>query len=419
MIQAEIINIGDELLIGQVVNTNASWLGEVLSSEGLEVKKITAIADQREQILSTLGAAVETVQVVIITGGLGPTRDDITKDVLCSFFNTSLVFNEDAFRSIETFFAARGLPVTTLNRGQAMLPADCQPLPNPNGTAAGMWFERDGVIVISLPGVPHEMKPMVMDHVMPRLRAFMHDEVLVHSTVLTHGMGESFLARRIEAWELALPGHIKLAYLPSPGIVRLRLTARGPSREAMLRDIAEARTNLESLIPELIFGYDRDTLESVAGSWLLARSAMLGVAESCTGGYLAHLMTSVPGSSRYFAGGVVAYDNAIKVNQLGVDPALISMHGAVSREVVEAMAEGVRDLLQTHYALATSGIAGPDGGTADKPVGSIWIAVTGPHGTFSKHFQFGHARERNIRLASLSALNMLRTYDAMNGIGER
>ncbi|MBE0638491.1 MAG: competence/damage-inducible protein A [Bacteroidales bacterium] len=406
--KAEIITIGDELLIGQVVDTNSAWLGEQLNLTGVRVNQITIISDDRGQILTTLAEASRRADVILITGGLGPTKDDVTKQVLCEFFDTYLVFDQEAYENVERLFRLRGMAVTELNRRQAEVPASCIPLPNPEGTAPGMWFEKDGKYFVSMPGVPFEMKTMFTTQVLPRLAKYTSASFIVHKTILTQGVGESFLAKTIEDWEDHLPENVKLAYLPQPGMVRLRLTAIGDLKAKLEAQLEELDTKLQQLIPDLIFGYGTETMEEVSGKLLLSSGKTLSTAESCTGGYIAHLITSVPGSSAYFKGSVVAYSNEVKRNNLGVDGALLEQHGAVSEQVVRQMAQGIRQKLHTDYGLAVSGIAGPDGGTPEKPVGTTWIALSSPEQTVARKHLFGEHRGRNIRKAALEALNMLR-----------
>lgn len=414
--KTEIINIGDELLIGQVVNTNASWMSEQMSLAGFPVVRTTVIPDDRTEIMTALQEATERVDIILITGGLGPTKDDITKAVLGDFFHAKLVFSEAAYHDIEHLFAVRGFPVTALNRSQAEVPEGCEVILNRNGTAPGMWFEKepgaDGrpgtPVVVSMPGVPFEMKAMMSEQVIPRLREKLRPMAIYHKTIWTQGVGESFLSDMLEPWETKLPEGITLAYLPQPGIVRLRLTARG-NDEAEIRRMTDGEVKkLEAIIPQYIYGYDEETLEEVTGRLLAERKATLAIAESCTGGYLAHLITSVAGSSRYFQGSVVAYANKVKEEILGVKRGTLEQHGAVSEQVVTEMALGVREKLHADYAIAVSGIAGPDGGTPEKPVGTAWIAIATPGGVFAKHYLMGDHRERNIRRVALEGLNMLR-----------
>jgi nicotinamide-nucleotide amidase len=405
---AEIITIGDELLIGQVIDTNSAWIGQQMNLIGVRIQRITSISDNAPEILTNLNDALRRSEIVLITGGLGPTRDDITKQTLCEFFKTKLVFNPEAYNDIEGFFKRKGLAITELNRQQAMLPEACITIKNPIGTARGMWFETDERIVVSMPGVPFEMKGMMSDYVLPKLAKLVGNQALVHKTILTTGIGESFLAARIEPWENQLPENMKLAYLPSPGMVRLRITASGPDLNHLKQSVDEQVERLKPYANDYIFGFDDEQLAQVVGRLLLQKEASLSTAESCTGGYVSHLITSIPGSSAYFMGAVVSYSNQVKMNQLGVSYSSLVQFGAVSQQVVEQMALGANQLLQTDYAVAVSGIAGPDGGTDQKPVGLVWIAVAGPKGVKSAEFRFGDDRERNIRRAALAALNMLR-----------
>ncbi len=409
----EIINIGDELLIGQVINTNAAWMAEQLNLAGFRVYQVTVISDSRQHILHALAEAVQRAEIVLISGGIGPTKDDITKHTLCEYFNSRLVFNEDAYRDVEALFARRGYPVTELNRQQAELPENCTGIPNKLGTARGMWFEQDRpaggkTIFVSMPGVPFEMKAMLTGYVIPKLKQIYKTPFIFHKTILTQGVGESFLAAQIEAWENALPSNIKLAYLPQPGVVRLRLSGEGLNKAALHLQISSAVLKLQELIPDLIFGYDDETLEMIVGHHLKEKKATLATAESCTGGTIAQLITSVPGSSAYFKGSVVAYSNEIKEQILGVSAESLEKYGAVSKEVVKEMAISMQSRFNVDYAIATSGVSGPDGGTPEKPVGTVWIAIASPGEVVAMHYLFGDSRERNIRRTALQALNLLR-----------
>ena len=407
MITAEIINIGDELLIGQVINTNASWMAKQLNEAGIEVLRVIAISDKREEIIHALNDSGNRADVILLTGGLGPTRDDITKKVLAEYFQSDLVFNEKVFEHIKTLLSKRGFDVSKLRTEQAEIPANCKALPNEHGTAPGMWFEKDNHVFVSMPGVPYEMKSIVADHVIPALIEKFKPGVILHKTFLTQGVPESVLAKRIEDWEDKLPKTIKLAYLPQPGMVRLRLTARGNERTSVEKVLLEESAKLEEIISDVIFGYDEQSLESVIGNKLLKNKQMLATAESCTGGYIAHLITSIAGSSDYFKGSVVAYSNEIKENVLGVKGESLTEFGAVSEAVVIQMAEGVKLKFNTDFALAVSGIAGPSGGTEEKPVGTTWIALATPEKIIARKFLFGEHRERNIRKTALAALNIL------------
>ena len=406
--QVEIITIGDELLIGQVVDTNSAWIGEQLNLIGLRVVQITSISDQREHILKALEQAADRAEIILITGGLGPTSDDITKPILSEYFNSPLVFHPEVLEEVERMFASRGLPVTKVNRKQAEVPENATVMPNHNGTAPGMWFEKDGRIYVSMPGVPFEMKGIMTNYVLPELAKRSTSQAIYHKTVLTQGLGESMVAARIEDWEKALPGNIKLAYLPQPGMVRLRLTGTGTDPDTVKKQVDEEAEKLIPLIGELIYGYNEDKLESIIGRLLKEKNATLSTAESCTGGYVAHLITSIAGSSDYYYGSIIAYHNNIKQSHLGVKETVLQDFGAVSREVVMAMAEGARKKLGTDYAISTSGIAGPDGGTPEKPVGTVWIAVASPSGIEAKLLHLGPNRMRTIQMAAFNVLNMLR-----------
>ncbi len=407
---AEIITIGDEILIGQVIDTNSAWIAEQLNSIGIRVHQITSVTDDKEHIKLSIQEASERAQLIITTGGLGPTRDDITKRTLADYFSTPLVMNQDVLMHVEQLFANRGVQMPEVNRYQALVPESCEVITNPNGTAPGMWFDfGDGQVLVSMPGVPYEMKAMVSDVLLPKWRLHFKTPSVYHRTVLTQGVGESTLMGMIDKWEDSLKDDdLKLAYLPSPGVVRLRISGIGNSAEKVKSSINKKVSELEELIPELIFGYEKQTLEEVIGNLLREKGATLATAESCTGGYIAHLITRIAGSSAYFKGSVVAYANAVKENELGVSVVDLEKHGAVSESVVKAMAEGIRQKLGTTFGIATSGIAGPDGGTEEKPVGLVWMAVSGPGGTVTAHEFFGKNRERNIRKATLFTLNLLR-----------
>lgn len=405
---AEIINIGDELLIGQVINTNASWMAETMRLAGFDTQRITVIPDEKHIILSSLDEAIERSDVILITGGLGPTKDDITKDALAEFFNSRLVESREALDNIRTMFGRHHRIISDLNARQAMVPECCTPIPNRNGTAPGMWFEKDGRYVVSMPGVPFEMKPMLQEAVIPWLMKIFRTGFLMHRTIHTIGVPESHLSDMLESWETSLPDNMKLAYLPQPGMVRLRLSASGYNKTALQEQIDYQSELLKGYIPDKIFGYDYDTMSSVVGSMLLEQQQTICTAESCTGGYLAHLITSVAGSSAYYMGSMVSYANRIKQSLLEVDGFLIEKYGAVSREVVTSMAENARNKFGTDWSIATSGVAGPDGGTGEKPVGTTWIAVASAEGCVAEKFHLGDNRERNIHKAALYGLNMLR-----------
>lgn len=408
--QAEIITIGDEILIGQTVDTNSAWLGENLNAMGIRVHRITSISDNKEEIIRSIDEATSRSEVIIITGGLGPTKDDITKKTLCEYFDSELVMDEKSLARVTEFFQHRGLPMLEVNRQQAMVPAACTVIHNMRGTANGMWFEKGNSVIVSMPGVPYEMMGMMEDEVLGKIASHFARPAIVHRTILTQGVGESFLADTIKDWENSLAEvDIKLAYLPSPGMVKLRMSAYGGADESVLKErIQKKEAELMDIIGDYVYGFGKDTLGSVLGKMLLDRKETLCVAESCTGGFLSHLLTSISGASDYFVGGVIAYTYSIKDHQLGVSMDLLQTAGAVNEETAVQMAEGARQRLNTTYAISTTGIAGPGGGTEENPVGTIWVAIATPTRTIAKKFQFGKSRERNILMASNSALNLLR-----------
>ena len=412
--KTEIINIGDELLIGQVINTNATWMVTEMGGSGFPVQRVTILADDREAILRALSEGETRSDIVLITGGLGPTKDDITKEALCHHFNTKLKFDQASYENVARIFGERGFPVTELNRKQAEIPEGSVALLNNYGTAPGMWFERtspsgSGIrVIISLPGVPYEMKNLLRTEVIPKLIQKFKPLPTVHRTILTQGIGESFLSDLIEDWEENLPLPLHLAYLPQPGIVRLRLTGSGPDKNLLKEMIEKETEKLCNLIPEYIFGEGEESLEQIIGILLTEKKRTLSTAESCTGGYIAHLITRIPGSSAYYRGSVIAYSNEIKQKELSVSEQNISAHGAVSEAVVVEMAKGIQKKFGTDYAIATSGIAGPDGCTPEKPVGTTWIAIATPKGVQAYHYLMGDDRERNIRKTALQSLNLLR-----------
>lgn len=408
--KCEVISIGDELLIGQTINTNASWIGEQLNNLGFNIAHGAVISDNKEDIISALKNAANRSDVIIITGGLGPTKDDITKYTLTEYFNTSLELNKDIETSIIAYFKSVNRPILKSNLDQALLPKSCQVLSNSRGTASGMWFEKNNIIYISLPGVPYEMKGIMKEHVIPKLLSKMGGEtVLVNKTIRTHGMGESFLAEIIKSWEDNLGSdNIKLAYLPSPGIVKLRLSIIGLDKLILEKKLDDAIEQLKALVPDQIYGYGNATLEGVVGELLKHKNQTLSTAESCTGGSVAKMLTSISGSSSYFNGSIVSYTNQSKVDLLNVNTSDIEKFGAVSQEVVEQMAANIRVKFNSDYGISTSGIAGPSGGTKEKPVGTVWIAVASKNKIVSKKIKLGYNRERNIHVSSLSVLNLLR-----------
>lgn len=406
--KAEIITIGDEILIGQIVDTNSAWMAEQLNLNGIEVYQITSVHDEHSHIMRAFADAESRADLVLITGGLGPTKDDITKKALCDYFNCAMHLDEATLEHVINLLSKRNVAINQLNRDQALVPALATVLHNANGTAPGMWFERNDTIFVAMPGVPYEMMGIMEDEVLPRLRNNGKVRSIYHQTVLVYGIPESMLAERIESWETALPPYIKLAYLPNQLMIRLRLSAYGNNMDTLKQEVEHQVTQLEQLIPKHIFGYNNDTISGIAGKLLQKKGAFVATAESCTGGAIAQLFTQVPGSSAYFKGGVVAYSNEVKINLLGVKAETLAAYGAVSCETANEMVLGVKKALGTHYAIATTGIAGPDGGSDEKPVGTVWIAVSGPNGTQAKNYRFHHNRERNIQRSAQTALNMLR-----------
>lgn len=405
---AEIITIGDEILIGQIVDTNSAWIADQFNLNGIEIYQITSVHDDHEHILEAIKKAEDKVDLVVITGGLGPTKDDITKNTLCEYFNTKLVFHKPTFEHIKERFANRNIDINQLNRDQALVLENCTVLFNKAGTAPGMWFEKNDTIFVSMAGVPFEMKYLLKHEILPRLLESGKTKAIYHKTVLTQGLPESMLAMEIEEWENALPKNIKLAYLPNPMSVRLRLSAMGRDESSLRISVENEIQKLQKIIPENIFGFDTETLAEVIGRRLKLKEKTLGVAESCTGGFISHLITSVTGSSEFFNGSVTAYSNQIKENVLGVKNSTLNEFGAVSQQVAKEMALGAKNILNSDYAIATTGIAGPTGGTEEKPVGTVWIAIAGENKVFAKKFVFGDNRERNIIRTSQTALQILR-----------
>ncbi len=406
---ATIITIGDEILIGQIVDTNSAFISRCLNDAGITVIEKLSVGDQRQEIVRALDHSLLRNEVVILTGGLGPTKDDLTKKTLADYFDMTLVRDEQVYRMVEQMLSLRGIEFNALNKEQALVPDGCTVLPNRNGTAPGMWFERDGHVVVSLPGVPFEMKALMQEEVMPRLKKRFALHANVHRTIITFGLAESVLAETIAPWENALPAFLHLAYLPSPSAIRLRLSAYDTDRETAERAINDQFAALEKLIGPYIVGWeDGTTVQESVASLLKERRKTVAVAESCTGGAIASRFTALPGASAYFLCGVVSYSNEAKIALLGVDPETLARHGAVSREVAEQMAEGVRRIAGADYAVATTGIAGPTGGSPEKPVGTVWIAVATPEKTIARKMVYGKLREQNIERASASAINMLR-----------
>ena len=406
--KASIITIGDELLIGQTIDTNSAWMGAELSKSGFDVYRITSVHDRREDILYALNEALGKTDVALVTGGLGPTSDDITKQTICEFFNTHLVSDDEILRMIQNMMSRRNFPMNENNRRQAEVPASCRVLKNAVGTAPGMWFEKDGTIYIFMPGVPFEMKHLMTEYVLPELNKRFKSQIIIHRNIMTYGISEAQLAENLTDFEAGLPDNIKLAYLPALGIIKLRLTGTGTEKESILNKVNDQVAKLYKTIPKLIYGENEEPFEMVIGKLLKANNKTVCTAESCTGGQIAHMITSIPGSSSYFKGSVVAYANSVKTDLLGVSQDSINSYGAVSEQVVKEMASGARILLKTDYAVATSGIAGPDGETYEKPVGTIWIAIATEKGTVTEKRVFGNDRLTNISRFSIAALSLLR-----------
>jgi nicotinamide-nucleotide amidase len=413
--QAEIITIGDEILIGQIIDSNSAFIAMLLNLNGVSVKQISSVSDNREHIINALNEAKNRADIILITGGLGPTKDDITKKTLATYFGTAMRFDEEAYQDVLNVFNYYGKEVSPVNRLQAEVPEICTVLRNPNGTAPGMWFDVEGKIFVSMPGVPYEMKAMMKDKVIPKILERFKLPHIVHKTVLTQGIGESFLAELIIDWENSLAEvGIKLAYLPSLGVkVRLRLSATGNNQDSLNATVDKKIEELKTIISEYIYGYEvfgeeEVTLEQLVGKLLRAQKKTLSTAESCTGGYISHLITKVPGSSEYYEGSVISYSNQIKELELGVSKQILETQGAVCQQVVEQMAKSIREKLKTDYSIATSGIVGPTGGSVTKPVGTVWIAIATPEKVISEKFLFGNNRERNIQKTANAALNMLK-----------
>ncbi len=407
--KATIITIGDEILIGQIVDTNSGYIAKALDRIGIETKEMISISDNKEHILDTFVALQNTVDLVVITGGLGPTKDDITKKTFCDYFEDELVVDQEVLahvtQLIEGFYKRT---ITQINKDQALVPSKCTVLHNQVGTAPGMWMKKENTVFISLPGVPFEMKYLVDNQIIPKVVREYKRPYILHKTILTYGQGESMVAERIEQWENNLPDFIKLAYLPAPGRVRLRLTARGVDKEKLEAGIEENIKSLDAIIHDIIVGFDEDeTLEVVVGRILKNQNKTIATAESCTGGKIAEVITSVPGASNYFKGSVVSYATEVKINVLGVSEALINTHSVVSAAVASAMALNVKKMMNTDYAIATTGNAGPTKGDTNAEVGSVFIALATPNEVIVEEFNFGQPREKVIDRAVIKSLEIL------------
>lgn len=408
-----IINIGDELLIGQVVNSNAASMSRMLIAAGMEVTDVIVVADKADAIRESLDRALTDNDAVLITGGLGPTKDDVTKKVLCDYFHSKLVENEEALANVKRIFEARGYELTPINRQQALVPKCCTMINNVKGTAPCMWFEvkrgrrKPRKVVVSMPGVPYEMENLMVTEVVPRLKDHFQTGHIINKNILVQGIGESFLSDLIEEWELGLPECIRLAYLPTAGMVKLRLTARGDNRETLEDHIIREVKKLYLLAGQYIVGEDLETLPEAVSQIFRMNAKTLATAESCTGGTIASRITALPGASKYYRGGVVAYSNEVKEQALGVKHETLEQHGAVSEETVREMALGVRERLGADFGVATSGIAGPSGGSEEKPVGTVWIAIAGPDGVTTRLKHFGDDRLRTIERTCNEVFAML------------
>jgi nicotinamide-nucleotide amidase len=404
---ASIITIGDELLIGQTIDTNSAWMAQELNKIGVWVKRRVAVGDTREDIWQALDEESESAQIILITGGLGPTADDITKPLLCDYFGGKMVVNEMVLEHVTNIFLRLKRPIIERNMKQAEVPDVCAVLMNKRGTAPGMLFRKGNCIYISMPGVPHEMKGIMQDEVLPLLQKEYKMPFILHRTLLTAGVGESFIAEKINVWEEALPKDIKLAYLPNYGMVRLRLTATGIDKTALDKTLDALFVELQELVKEWLIVTQDIPLEQALGQLLLSKNKTMATAESCSGGYIAHLVTAIPGSSEYFKGTVVAYAYDVKEDVLGVQHATLETKGAVSEETVTEMLNGLLIKTTADYGIATSGVMGPGGGTEDKPVGTVWVAVGSREKMIAKRLHFRFDRLKNIELTATNALLML------------
>ncbi|PIQ47654.1 MAG: competence/damage-inducible protein A [Cytophagales bacterium CG12_big_fil_rev_8_21_14_0_65_40_12] len=407
-ITAEILTIGDEILYGQILDTNAQWMSYELDQLGIKVVRKTTVGDNEEDILTAFAEAEDRADLVLITGGLGPTNDDLTMPTLAKYFGSDIILDEHVLAHVKDFFEKRGREFTELNRRQALVPELAEVIHNSLGTAPCTWYERDGKVFVSMPGVPHEMKNLMKESVIPKIRNFFNTPVIYHRVIKTVGIGESFLADKIKDWEDSLPSHVALAYLPSIGHVKLRLTAVSDNREILKQDVQLLIDQLMPLAEKYIYGYDNTSLEEAVGQMLIEEKKTIAFAESCSGGFIQHKMTTIPGSSAYFQGGLVPYHNQFKIDLLGVKTETLEKHGAVSEECVIEMAERVREKFNADIGAASSGIAGPDGGSDEKPVGTVWIAYADGKKTIAKKLQLTQNRILNIELTEISVLNLVR-----------
>lgn len=404
---AELITIGDEILIGQIVDTNSAWMAQKLNLAGIKVKQITSVSDERQHILDALAEASRRADIILITGGLGPTKDDITKKTMAEYFGVGLRVDDGALENVKQIFSRHKSPMLAVNLKQAEVLENCTTLLNLNGTAPGMWIEQKGKVFVSMPGVPFEMKYMMEELVIPKLQLAFKSPSIVHHTILTAGIGESLLAENISDIEDALPAHIKLAYLPKLGLVRLRLSGTGLNELPLRGEIVQIARQIVDRVNEFVVVEEDISIEKAILNLMSAKGLTLTTAESCTGGYISHLVTQHPGSSQVFLGAAITYSNELKSGMLGVKKTTLDEFGAVSEETVLEMSEGAKKNYGSDYAVAVSGIAGPDGGSAEKPVGTVWVSVSGITKTISRKFQFGSKRAQNIERSAINALSML------------
>ncbi|MEO9964508.1 MAG: competence/damage-inducible protein A [Reichenbachiella sp.] len=405
---AEVITIGDEILYGQILDTNTKWISRELDDMGIKVRRKTAIGDKKQEILDALDESLNRSDIVLITGGLGPTKDDITKKTLAEYFDMELELDPSALEDVEDIFSRFGKEVTEINRQQAFLPLGSKKIKNERGTAPGMWFEKGKKVVVSMPGVPFEMEAMMAKTILPKLKKHFTLPIIIHKIIKTIGIGESWLADEISTWEDQLPEHIGLAYLPGKGQVRLRLTGVGSEREALEQEMDHEIDQVLPLIKKYVFGFGDIQIEDAVGEILKSKELTIATAESCTGGFLAHRLTAVPGSSEYYWGSIVSYHNDIKKAALGVDEKTLETYGAVSEETATEMAIGIRKKFKTDIGISTTGIAGPDGGTEEKPVGTVWLAISFGKNVETRKIKLPGTRILNIEYTAVHALNFLR-----------
>jgi nicotinamide-nucleotide amidase len=405
---AEIITIGDEILYGQITDTNSQWISENLDKNGIRTIRKSSVGDNESEIINILKEAEQRADIILITGGLGPTNDDITKNTLAKYFNCNLKLDEQGLKDVISFFKTRDKELTELNRQQAFLPEACSCISNKLGTAPGMWFNKNNKVIISMPGVPFEMKAMMKEFIIPKLKEKFNPPFLYHKLIRTVGIGESFLSEKIKVWENNLPTHIRLAYLPALGEVKLRLTGSGTDIQKIKLDVESCTQTLTKIIPDYIYGYDNDTLPKIIGDILKQKNLTIATAESCTGGCISYLLTTIPGSSEYYWGSVVAYHNDIKKEALNVKSDTLKKFGAVSEETAKEMAKGIRKKFKTNIGISSTGVAGPSGGTEEKPVGTVWIAYSDEEEVITKKLMLGGDRDLNVKQTAIAALDLIR-----------